>query len=217
MQKKEVGWCGNAELIDTCEARKSSSACNRAEWWFSFSIFIGNAVVGHLHPMTAGFGMCLPIDPASRLLIACSPCFGPETCAKSFWRQRLPAAGGSLCLLHCLEQSSFGCYFEIQNHKHRGRWEIYFFFPTSFCPDICLHPGFPTFLGLRVPAILLFFCFLFHLEIFFLKHFLPSTSFNKTNCCGMIYASTSKFLLLYSIIPMLFHKKTKSRKKAPKK
>lgn len=105
--------------------------------WFSFSILIGITVLVYLHQMPAGFGMCLPIDRASHLLIACSPCFRPEMYAfqiwnERFWRQSLPTTGGSLCLLHCLEERSFGCYLEIWNYKQRGGWEIYFFFPAPF-------------------------------------------------------------------------------------
>lgn len=174
-----------------------------------------------MHHMTAGFGMCLPTDRASHLLIACSPCFRPEMCAKSFWRQRLPTTGGSLCLLHCLEENSFRCYSEIWNCKQRGRWEIYFFFPAAF-----LYRSWhlstlwiATFFGFECSwyAVFLFFFFsAVSFRFFFLKHFLPSTSFYKINCSGMIYASASKFLLLYSIIPMLFQKKKRQEKKTLK-
>lgn len=140
---------------------------------FPFSILIGITVLVCLHHMTAGFGMCLPIDRASHLLMACSPCFTPEMYAKSFWWQRLPATGGPLCLLHCLEESSLGCYFEIWNYMQRRR--NLFIFPCSI-PPLSWHlstPWISTFLGSSVPAILLFFCFLlFHLEIFFIKHYL---------------------------------------------
>lgn len=156
--KKEVGWCGYTEPIDTSETRKLSSACNSAEQWFSLSIFIGITVVVYLHHMTVGFWICLPSDGGSRLLIACSPCLGPEMSAKSFWKERLPATGGSVCLLRCLEGSSFGYYFEIQNWWVGGEKFVSFsLLHSSLFPNICLHPGFPAFLVLSVPAILLFF------------------------------------------------------------
>lgn len=181
---------------------------------FPFSILIGITVLVCLHHMTAGFGMCLPIDRASHLLMACSPCFTPEMYAKSFWRHRLPATGGPLCLLHCLEESSLGCYFEIWNYMQKRRGEIYLFFPAPFLlfPDICLLPGFPPFLGSSVPAILLFFCFLlFHLEIFFIKHYLLCNLTKLIDLCK--YFQISATLQHY---PYALSGKKKGRKKTPK-
>lgn len=90
----------------------------------------------------------------------------------------MPATGGSLFLLHFRKRVPLDVTFKFETVS-RGEKRNLFLFPLlhSFLfPDICLHPGFPPILGLSVPAVLLFFCFLlFHLEIFFLKHFLPST------------------------------------------
>lgn len=49
-------------------------------------------------------------------------------------------------------------------------------------------------------------CFCFALEIVIPEHCLPSMPPSETNC-GMSYAGPPKFLLLYSIIPVLFHHK----------
>lgn len=81
--------------------------------------------------------------------------------AKSFWKERLPATGGSMCILHCLEGSSFGYYFEIQNWWVGGgeKFVSFSLLPSSLFANIYLHPGFPAFSVLSVLAILLFFWF----------------------------------------------------------
>lgn len=204
-----------SRMMQRCwaETRKSSSACSSTERWFSHSILIGTTVVVYLHHMTAGFWIYLPSNRGSHLLIACTLCFGPEMCAESFWKERFPATGGSVCLLHCLEWSSFEYYFEIQNWWVVGgeKFVSLSLFHSSLFLSTCLHPGFPAFLVLSVLGVLLFFSLLlFHFRNSF-PCFLPSRSPNKTNCCGLIYAGTPKFLLLYHIIPVLFHHKRQEK------
>lgn len=163
--------------------------------------------------MTVEFWICLP-DRGSHLLIACSLCFGLK-CVQSFLKEELPATGGSMCLSHCLEGSSFGCYFEIQNWWMRGgkRFVSVSLLHSSLFPNIYLHPGFPAFSVLSVPPILLFFSLLLFQfrNSFFPKHVLPSTSHNKTSCSAVIYAETQIFTAVQH--HPLFSFTTKGRKK----
>lgn len=216
--KKEVGWCGYAEPIDTFETRKSSSACNSAEQWFSLGIFSGITVVVYVHNMTVGFWICLPSDRGSHVLNACSR-LGLK------WAQRV--CGRRDCLL----QVGLSAYYTVWKG---ARLDIVLKFKTGGCREEknlflspCVFP--PSFLTSTYTLdFQLFFCFeyscyssfllvcfCFILEIlFFPKHFLPSTSPKKTNCCGMIYAGSPKFLLMLSIIPMPFHHKRQGEKKS---
>lgn len=152
-----------------------------------------------------GFWICLNSDTASHLLIACSPCFGPEMCAEVFWKKDCLLQVGP-CACYTVWK---GAHLDVILKFKTGGW--------GEERDLCLSPSSvpPSFLTSIYTLdfqlfqfwVFLLFCFFFSLLLFqfrnsfFPKHVLPFTSPNKTNCCAMIYAETHKFLLLYSIIP----------------
>lgn len=145
--------------------------------------------------------------------------FGTEICAE-FLEKRLPPTSGSGCLLHCLEGSLAGYYFEIKNWWV-GEEKNLFLSPCSIHPCSLTSIYTLDFQLFWFWVFLLFcfslVCFCFIVETgFFPKLFLLFMSPNKTNCCGRIYATTPRFLLLCSIIPMLFHHKRQEKKKLTK-